>query len=64
MGIYLRTQRSIRVEGAFGVIKEDLKCRRIKRRGLENAKLEFMLIALGYNLLKYHRKKYRIKIEA
>lgn len=30
-GISLRIQRSIQVEGAFGVIKEDMKFRRFTR---------------------------------
>jgi len=64
LGIYLRVQRSIQVEGTFGVIKEDLRYRRIKRRRLENVKTEIMLIAIGFNLLKYHRKRYREPITA
>ena len=58
-GISLRIQRSIEVEGAFGVIKEDNKYRRISRRGLENVKTELSLVCLGYNLMKYHNKKNR-----
>ena len=60
LGIELRTQRSIQVEGAFGVIKEAMKFRRFKRRGIQNVKFELTLIAIGYNLAKYHKKKYRI----
>jgi transposase len=60
LGIELRVQRSIQVEGAFGVIKEQLGFRRFKRRGIQNVKFEFMLIAIGYNLKKFHNKKYRI----
>jgi len=60
LGIELRVQRSIQVEGTFGVIKEAMKFRRFKRRGIQNVKFEFLLIAIGYNLAKYHRKKYRI----
>ena len=59
LGIELRMQRSIQVEGAFGIIKEDYGFRRFKRRGLINVKLEFTLIAIGYNLNKIHSKKYR-----
>ena len=61
LGIELRIQRSIQVEGAFGVIKEDMKYRRISRRGLENVKTEVKLVCLGYNLMKYHNKKQRAK---
>ena len=60
LGIELRVQRSIQVEGAFGVIKEAMGFRRFKRRGIQNVKFEFMLMAIGYNLKKFHNKKYRI----
>lgn len=60
LGIDLRIQRSIQVEGAFGVIKEAFNIRRFRRRGTENVKLEFFLTIIGYNLDKYHNKKYRI----
>lgn len=60
LGIELRTQRSIQVEGAFGVIKEAFNVRRFRRKLTENVKLEFYLTAIGYNLRKYHNKKYRI----
>lgn len=60
LGIELRVQRSIQVEGAFGVIKEQMGLRRFKRRGIQNVKFEFMLVAIGYNLAKLHSKKYRI----
>jgi len=56
----LRIQRSIQVEGAFGVLKECFKLRRFRRKGVQNVRLEFILTAIGYNLDKYHNKKYRI----
>ena len=59
-GIELRIQRSIQVEGAFGVLKEDFRFRRFRRRGIHNVKFEFLLLAIGYNLSKYHNKKYRV----
>ena len=59
LGIELRVQRSIQVEGAFGIIKEQMNFRRFKRRGIQNVKFEFMMIAIGYNLAKLHNKKYR-----
>jgi hypothetical protein len=59
-GIKLRIQRSIQVEGAFGVLKEDFQFRRFHRRGLQNVKFEFILLAIGYNLSKFHNRKYRI----
>ena len=60
LGIELRVQRSIQAEGAFGVIKDPFKTRRFRRRGTQNVRLEFFLVAIGYNLSKYHNKKYRI----
>jgi hypothetical protein len=59
LGIELRIQRSIQVEGAFGVIKEDMKFRRFTRISKTNVLLEVSLIAIGYNLRKFHRKKHR-----
>ncbi|MFH0766698.1 MAG: IS1182 family transposase [Bacillota bacterium] len=60
LGIELRIQRSIQVEGAFGVIKEAMNFRRFRRRGMKSVKMEFILVAIGYNLMKYHNKKYRV----
>ncbi|MFH0767259.1 MAG: transposase [Bacillota bacterium] len=60
LGIELRIQRSIQVEGAFGVLKEDFGFRRFRRCGTENVKLEFLLLVIGYNLAKFHNKRYRI----
>jgi len=59
-GIELRIQRSIQVEGTFGVLKEDFRFRRFRRRGIQNVKFEFLLLAIGYNLSKHHNKKYRV----
>ena len=55
-GIELRRQRSIQVEGAFGVIKEDLGYTRFHRRGLNNVRTEMFLLATGYNLKKFHNR--------
>lgn len=56
-GIRLRINRSIQAEGAFATIKEDGGYRRLSRRGLENANLEFHLVAIGHNLFKYHQER-------
>ena len=53
-GRRLKRQRSIQVEGAFGVIKQDFKFTRFTRRGMKNVKMEFLLVCLGYNLRKYY----------
>lgn len=60
-GKELKKQRSIQVEGAFGVIKQDMKFIRFTRRGMKNAKMEFLIVCLGYNFKKYHN--YRLRKE-
>ena len=56
-GRQLCRQRSIQAEGTFGVIKEDWKYNRIHRRGIKNVENEIYLVCLGFNLMKYHRRK-------
>jgi transposase len=63
-GKELKKQRSIQVEGTFGVIKQDMKFTRFTRRGLRNAKMEFLIVCLGYNLKKYHLYQLRHKKKA
>ncbi|WP_040293734.1 IS1182 family transposase [Acetonema longum] len=55
-GILLRMNRSIQVEGAFGVLKEDMNFRRFLLRGKVKATTEFLLLCMGYNLNKLHNK--------
>ena len=55
-GILLRMNRSIQVEGAFGVIKEDYCFRRFLMRGNIKVRTEFLLMAFGYNVNKLHNK--------
>ena len=55
-GILLRINRSIQVEGSFGVMKEDFKYKRILRRGKENVYKELLLVAFGFNLRKLHNR--------
>lgn len=55
-GILLRVNRSIQVEGAFGVLKEDMGFRRFLMRGKVKVQTEFMLLCMGYNLNKFHNK--------
>ena len=52
----LRTNGSIQVEGAFGVLKEDHSFRRFLTRGKKNVKIEFTLLYFGYNINKFHNK--------
>lgn len=63
-GIKLRLNRSIQVEGAFGVMKENMRYRRLTRRTQANARLEAILVAIGMNINKFHSKKYRTKLVA
>lgn len=55
-GILLRMNRSIQVEGAFGVLKEDMGFRRFLTRGTTNVKTETLLLCLAYNIQKLHNK--------
>lgn len=55
-GIMLRMNRSIQVEGAFGVLKEDHGFRRFLTRGKKNVKTEFTLLCFAYNINKFHNK--------
>jgi len=55
-GILLRINRSIQVEGAFGILKEDHGFRRFVMRGKKNVETEFMLLSFGFNINKLHNK--------
>lgn len=55
-GALLRMNRSIQVEGAFGVLKWDHYFTRFLRRGKNNVKVEFMLLCFAYNINKLHAK--------
>lgn len=55
-GIKYRMNRSIQVEGAFGVLKNDYEFQRSLLRGKTKVKLEFLLLSLGYNINKLHAK--------
>ena len=55
-GILLRVNRSIQVEGAFGVLKSDHKYKRFLTRGKSNVKTEFLFLVMGYDMNKLHSK--------
>jgi len=55
-GIELRTNRSIQVEGFFDQIKQDMGLRRFLSRGKQNVLTESILLAIGHNSNKLHRK--------
>lgn len=58
-GKTLRMNRSIQVEGAFGVLKQDYGFRRFLRRGETDVFTEVLLYAMAYNLSKLHNKMRR-----
>ena len=51
-GNMLRINRSIQVEGAFGVIKQDSGFRRFLTRGKAKTETQFFLIAFAFNIQK------------
>ncbi len=54
-GIELRVNRSIQIEGTFGIMKQDFMYARMRRRGLDKTNMEIMLNFLGMNIRKYLR---------
>ena len=56
-GKMLRTNRSIQVEGAFGLIKNDFAFRRFLTTGKKNVRVELFFLALGFNLKKWWMKQ-------
>ena len=54
-GIELRVNRSIQVEGDFGIIKQNYGYTRVRRRGIDKVSTEIMLTALGLNIAKLIR---------
>lgn len=63
-GIRYRMNRSIQVEGAFGVIKSDYGFRRFMTSGKINVKIEFLLLSMGYNINKLHAKIQKEKLQS
>lgn len=64
-GALLRMNRSIQVEGVFGVIKEDYGFRRFLTRGKKNIETQFFLLAFAFNIEKLcnRTKKGRIGLD-
>lgn len=56
LGVLLRTNRSIQVEGAFGVIKQNYNFRQFLLRGNKKVYTEILLITFAYNINKLHNK--------
>ncbi|WP_150152677.1 transposase, partial [Fusobacterium nucleatum] len=61
-GKQLRMNRSIQVEGAFAVIKEDVKLCKLKVRGKNSVKREIALFCIAYNFNRYISKLSKNKI--
>ena len=55
-GVLLRMNRSIQAEGAFGVLKQNYAFRRFMLRGHRKVSVEIFLLAMAYNVNKYHAK--------
>ena len=51
-GIEIRVNRSIRAEGAFGEMKQNMGFVRLRRRGMKKVTAEIMLMCLGINIRK------------
>ena len=59
-GIKLRMNRSIQVEGAFGVIKQDFGFKRFFTRGKKKTETQFFLLSFAFNIEKLcNRISYR-----
>lgn len=56
IGVQLRVNRSIMVEGAFGIIKEDYGFRRFLLRGKRKIQAELFLLAFAFNIRKLHAR--------
>ena len=57
-GNLLRKNRSIQVEGAFGVIKQDRDFRRFLVRSKDKTETQFFLLAFAFNLNKLWNKTF------
>lgn len=53
----IRLCRSIQVEGAFGLLKNDFGFRRFLTRGRKNIRTELFFLALAFNLKKLWMKR-------
>ena len=55
-GNILRRNRSIQVEGAFGIVKQDRDFRRFLTRGKAKTETQFFLIAFSFNIHNLHTR--------
>ena len=56
-GTKLRMNRSIQVEGAFGVIKQDMNFKRFLTRGKRKTETQFFVLAFAFNILKLKNRR-------
>ena len=63
-GTYLRLCRSIQVEGAFGLLKNDFGFRRFLTRGKKNVRTELFFLALAFNLKKLWMKRDKGRLQS
>ena len=49
-----------RLQGTFGIMKNDRWYKRIVRRGINSVRLEVFLVSIGHNLYKYHNKQMKL----
>lgn len=54
-GIEMRVNRSSQVEGAFGILKQDMNYTRLRRTAIEKVETEIILTLLGFNIRKLFR---------
>ena len=64
LGKKYRMNRSIQVEGAFGVLKSNYAFQRFLLRGKTKVKLEILLLCFGYNINKLHRKTQKCRLRS
>lgn len=56
-GVQLRVNRSIQVEGVFGVLKQDYGFKRFLTRGKKHIETQFFLLAFAFNISKMWNKQ-------
>ena len=56
-GILLRMNRSIQVEGVFGILKQDYGFRRFLTRGKKQIETQFFLLAFAFNVEKWKNRQ-------
>ena len=55
-GNVFRINRSIQAEGAFGNTKSNMRFHRFQSRGKDSVLTELLILTLGHNINKLHRK--------